>query len=104
MNKTNKEKKELHIIANLKKASKAFFSDDKVTITFSDNGMGINDDMATKIFEPFYTENKDGAGLGLNIVKSLVEQNRGRISFSTNSLGGCDFILELPISNHEAKQ
>ena len=60
--------------------------------------------MATKIFEPFYSENKDGAGLGLNIVKSLVEQNRGRISFTNNSMGGCDFIVELPNSNIEAKQ
>ena len=104
MNKTNKEKKALHISASLKKGAKSFFSEDKVTITFSDNGVGINDEMATKIFEPFYTENKDGVGLGLNIVKSLVEQNRGRISFSTNPIGGCDFIVELPNSNNEAKQ
>ena len=61
----------------------------------------IESENLTKIFDPFYSNKKDGAGLGLNIVKSLVEQNKGRISFSNNARGGSDFIVHLPMSNIE---
>ena len=76
-------------------------SENKVSVTFSDNGFGIPKEIENKIFESFFSNKKDGAGLGLNIVKSLIEQNKGRVSFSNNSRGGANFIIDLPMSNKE---
>ena len=102
MSKKNESQRTLHISTSLTKSSKGLFSGDKISIIFSDNGVGINKNItASKLFEPFYSENKDGAGLGLNIVKSLVEQNKGRISFANNEKGGCDFTVELPLFKNE---
>jgi signal transduction histidine kinase len=102
MSKKNKPQRILNIATSLTKSSKSLFSGDKISIIFSDNGVGINKNItASKLFEPFYSENKDGAGLGLNIVKSLVEQNKGRISFANNEKGGCDFTIELPLLKNE---
>jgi two-component system sensor histidine kinase HupT/HoxJ len=52
-----------------------------------------------KIFEPFYTTKLDGkgTGLGLPIVRNIVEQHRGQISVGRSDLGGAAFRVTLPI-------
>ena len=91
----------LNISASFATTPKNLFRENKVSVTFSDNGFGIPKEIENKIFESFFSNKKDGAGLGLNIVKSLIEQNKGRVSFSNNSRGGADFIIDLPMSNKE---
>ncbi|MFC5532797.1 sensor histidine kinase [Rhodocytophaga aerolata] len=53
-------------------------------IIFTDNGIGIKDDHKSRVFEMFYwaTENTDGSGLGLYIVKQTVERMKGRIAYT----------------------
>ena len=101
MNEKQHTDKVLIISSNIPNNSKNLFRDNKLNLIFSDNGIGVPKETGNKIFDPFYSNKKDGAGLGLNIVKSLVEQNRGRISFSNNARGGSDFIVHLPMSNIE---
>lgn len=80
-------------------------SNNACVIRVIDEGMGIASDAAEHIFEAFYREDKSrsrkigGAGLGLSIVKSIVEQHGGSISYQPNSPKGSIFIVSIPI-NH----
>jgi two-component system sensor histidine kinase HupT/HoxJ len=51
------------------------------------------------IFEPFYTTKPDGkgTGLGLPIVRNIVDQHRGEITIATSDLGGAAFRVILPV-------
>lgn len=80
----------------------------KITITkdsknfkvkFSDNGNGINPINAEKIFRVFYTTNKQGTGLGLPIIKELLENYGGKIELSGNSEleEGATFYITIPV-------
>ena len=101
MNKKNHKDNLLKISAHVSNKTNNLFTENKLALIFSDNGAGIQDKIGDSIFDPFYSNNSDGAGLGLNIVKSLVEQNKGSVSFIHNTRGGTDFIIRLPKSNKE---
>jgi PAS domain S-box-containing protein len=70
-----------------------------VLIEVADSGPGISDEDRGKIFEPFFTTKPDGkgTGLGLPIVRNIVEQHRGEISVQRSDLGGAAFRVILPI-------
>jgi PAS domain S-box-containing protein len=72
--------------------------DNQVTIVFTDNGIGITPENMAKIFEMFYraTEQSDGSGIGLYIVKNAVEKLNGRISVDSIAGRGTTFTIELP--------
>jgi PAS domain S-box-containing protein len=65
----------------------------------ADSGPGIPDEDRDKIFEPFFTTKVDGkgTGLGLPIVRNIVEQHRGEIRVERSDLGGAAFRVILPI-------
>ncbi len=72
---------------------------DKVNIIFSDDGKGLDQNVADKIFEPFITtkRNEGGTGLGLNITYNLVTQQLGgSIRIDSEHEKGTSFIIELP--------
>jgi len=75
--------------------------DEQVAITIADTGIGIPAESREKIFEPFYTANKDrsrrtgGTGLGLALVKQLVEKHRGTITLLEAETGAV-FRLTFP--------
>lgn len=56
-----------------------------------DNGPGISKKIALQIFDPFYTTNPKGTGLGLYITKEIIESNRGRIRYINNEHSGSCF-------------
>ena len=64
-------------------------------ITITDNGAGINDETAEKIFIPFYTTKDTGSGVGLSLVKQIVHLHQGEISFETELGKGTSFKVEL---------
>ena len=73
-------------------------------ITVQDNGKGIEPDYLPHVFEPFsqedgsMTRSHEGIGLGLSIVRSLVELHGGRIRVASDGAGlGATFIVELPV-------
>ena len=51
----------------------------EVVISIHDKGLGISDELKQKIFEPFFTTKAGGTGLGLAVVKSIVEAHRGTV-------------------------
>jgi len=72
--------------------------DSKVHIEVEDTGQGIPEDKIEQIFNPFYTT-KDpgkGTGLGLFIVRQVIERNGGRISVKSKEGVGTTFTLEFP--------
>jgi PAS domain S-box-containing protein len=73
--------------------------DAAVEIEVGDSGPGVPEADREKIFEPFYTTKLDGkgTGLGLPIVRNIVEQHRGQISVGRSDLGGAAFRVTLPI-------
>ena len=70
-----------------------------VLIEVSDSGPGVPDADRERIFEAFFTTKADGkgTGLGLPIVKNIVEQHRGQISVERSDLGGAAFRVVIPI-------
>jgi two-component system, NtrC family, nitrogen regulation sensor histidine kinase NtrY len=67
-----------------------------VRILISDNGSGIPDDMRDKLFRPNFTTKSSGMGMGLAIVKNIIESAGGSINYNTNPRHGTTFIVELP--------
>ncbi len=58
--------------------------DNNIIIEVKDNGIGIDDKMITKIFEPYFTTKSKGTGLGLSIVKRIIEDHGGKIKIEKN--------------------
>jgi len=83
----------------LKIATREVFNDAKeyLEIQISDNGCGIEEKNQDKVFEPFYTTNKNGTGLGLAIVNRIVENHMGKIRIKSKPGKGTDCIVLLPI-------
>ena len=67
-----------------------------VRVTVSDNGLGVSKNNRDKIFEPKFTTKSDGMGLGLGIVRSIINSHRGKISYKSRSKKGTDFKISLP--------
>jgi PAS domain S-box-containing protein len=63
-----------------------------------DRGVGIPDENLTKVFEPFFTTTKGGIGLGLSIVRNIVEQHNGDVDvWNTDPPPGCTVEIRLPL-------
>jgi signal transduction histidine kinase len=71
-------------------------SSKKVKIIVSDNGLGVSKKNREKIFEPKFTTKSDGMGLGLGIVRSIINSHRGKISYKSKNNKGTDFTISLP--------
>ncbi|GGF96469.1 sensor histidine kinase [Paenibacillus abyssi] len=75
----------------------------RVRIQVIDTGIGIPEEVRDKIFEPFFTVNKDrsrgsgGTGLGLSLVKRLVEKQRGELTIHSGDQQGTIFMITFPI-------
>ena len=66
-------------------------------IYFEDSGTGVHKGDEKKIFEPFKSTKEDGIGLGLNIVKDIVEKYHGEVSVKrSKTLLGAKFVVKLP--------
>jgi two-component system nitrogen regulation sensor histidine kinase NtrY len=71
----------------------------EVIITIKDNGTGINPNHIDNIFEPKFTTKNSGMGLGLGIIKNIIENYNGTITFDTKFGRGTIFTVTLPIIN-----
>jgi K+-sensing histidine kinase KdpD len=73
-----------------------------IRVAVSDRGPGVPDEDAQRLFEPYYRApataggGKDGVGLGLSIVKSIVEAHAGRVGVERRAGGGARFWFQLP--------
>jgi len=70
-----------------------------VLILVEDNGSGIEPYNTPHIFEPKFTTKSSGMGLGLGIIKNIIENYQGSITFDTEPGKGTIFKVRLPIKN-----
>lgn len=70
---------------------------DAAMIEVADNGPGINEANQAHIFEPFFTQRAGGVGLGLAVVRQIVQAHGGDIRYSNSQFGGAQFTISLPI-------
>lgn len=68
---------------------------DDMVLEISDDGPGINPDDQAQLFEPFFTTDAQGTGLGLFIARELAEADNARLEFAGNKSGAC-FRLSIP--------
>jgi signal transduction histidine kinase len=72
-------------------------------ISVKDNGSGIDAELRDKLFSPSFTTKTSGMGLGLSIVKNIVENFAGKIWFETEMGKGTTFYLEIPVYHETMK-
>jgi signal transduction histidine kinase len=68
-------------------------------VDVSDNGPGVPIDLNDKIFDPFFTTKVQGSGLGLPIVRKIVDAHDGRIDLNSTPGVGTRFRVTLPVSS-----
>ncbi|NIA04466.1 MAG: hypothetical protein GWP11_00680, partial [Proteobacteria bacterium] len=66
---------------------------DTIVITVHDSGRGISQEVRSRMFDPFYTTQKEGSGLGLAVVHQVIEQHHG--SIMVDSIVGRGTIIRL---------
>lgn len=70
-------------------------------VQISDNGIGISEDIMTKIFEPYFTGKKTGMGIGLASTLSIVHAHHGRIDVQSEEGRGTLFTISFPLNTSE---
>ncbi len=83
-----KEKEERHIFVT------SAIESNRIFITISDTGSGIENEIRDKIFLPFFTTRKDGAGIGLTLSKNIIEAHGGYLS-CVSEIGKTQFVIAL---------
>ena len=74
----------------------ASVSGNRLNIAVTDKGPGVPEGLKNKIFEPFFTTKNNGTGLGLAVVKSVVNAHNGTLSVFNTPEGGACFSVTLP--------
>ncbi len=72
--------------------------DGKLLVRVIDTGCGIAPEDLPQVFEPFFTTKTKGSGLGLAVVKRIVEEYKGRISMESQLAKGTTMTLSLPLA------
>ena len=71
--------------------------DDKVLLNICNNGKSFSEDMLLHAFDPYVTDKPGGTGLGLPVVKKIIEEHKGRISLANRPEGGACVKITLPL-------
>lgn len=85
------------IVVSLSMVGKA--DSPELELRVSDNGKGIPDSMLSTLYEPQTTTKSKGGGLGLAVVKRIVEEHAGSTFAENNTDGGASVVVRLPLSN-----
>jgi len=70
----------------------------QVEVVVADTGLGLEPGAADKLFTPFFTTKNRGSGLGLSIVKNIVDGHKGQVSISPGRIKGTMVSIRLPIN------
>ena len=70
----------------------------QLRISISDNGPGVPDNVADRVFRPFFTTKAQGTGLGLALVQKIIVTHNGRVTVTNDDGGGARFVITLPAS------
>jgi signal transduction histidine kinase len=85
------ERKDGKVSINVEKLQET----NQIVIQVSDNGSGIPNEQKDKIFIPHFTTKSTGSGIGLSVVKQIVENHGGKISFESIENEGTTFTIVL---------
>ncbi|WP_070000057.1 hybrid sensor histidine kinase/response regulator [Cellulosilyticum sp. I15G10I2] len=83
---------------------------DAISISVKDTGIGIQKDMLDKVFERFkqgdnlLTRRNEGSGIGLNLVRYLVESHGGQITVRSEYQEGSEFVVEMPVNDDKHRE
>jgi nitrogen fixation/metabolism regulation signal transduction histidine kinase len=75
---------------------------DKVKIQIQDNGVGIASEQQEQIFTPYFTTKSSGSGIGLSVVKQIIEKHNGKVRFKSALGEGTTFFIELNLARNRA--
>jgi len=70
--------------------------DEMLRLEITDTGQGMAEEVAKKVFEPFYTTKEHGLGLGMPYAKKIIEQHGGTISLNSQVGEGTRIQIEVP--------
>lgn len=84
-------------------AVETFVKDDAYIITISDNGIGMSEETASHIFEPYFTTKAKGTGLGMTIAYKIIKEFSGDIQVSSVAGEGTVFTITLPVPQTDRK-
>ncbi|MDP6042007.1 MAG: ATP-binding protein, partial [Candidatus Latescibacteria bacterium] len=79
-------------------------SDDTTTLSVIDTGPGVPIEDRARIFQPYVSTKESGMGLGLAVVRSIIEDHGGHISVTNAPTGGAQFDIQIPIPEHAVQQ
>lgn len=90
------EKRKLHIVLNNLQTH--------ISVAVHDNGIGIDEEDASKVCTPFFSTKENGMGLGLSICRTIVEDHGGKLSYNNNDERGATFQFTLAVDGRRDTQ
>ena len=81
-----------------------FKNKDAISLDICDDGSGIPQETIDKVFKPFFTTKTEGTGLGLNIVKRIVDQNKWKIEIDSIPSKGTTVSIIFPVESNHVKK
>lgn len=83
---------------------RTWHEDGRITIAVKDNGVGLTDDVKSRMFEPFFTTKGvgEGTGLGLSITYSIVQKHGGQIAVDSIPGDGAEFRITIPVQQEKS--
>ena len=76
---------------------------DRYILTFKDDGIGMNEETLSRVFEPYFTTKSNGTGLGMAMSYKIIKEFNGDITVSSDLGDGTVFTISLPIPQIEKK-
>ena len=89
------------LVRNLHLPQSGIESQDYAIIEVRDTGPGIPTEIQNRIFEPGFSTSKNGTGMGLAIIKKIIEDHEGCIDIQSEPENGASFLLYLPINQRQ---
>jgi signal transduction histidine kinase len=77
--------------------------EDQISISVTDNGIGVSAENMSRLFEPFFTTRSQGIGMGLAISRSIIEAHGGRLWADSTVDQGSVFQFTLPVGSGSSK-
>lgn len=77
-------------------------SNDRIELRFRDTGQGMTDEVQRRIFEPFYSNFHTGKGIGMSVVRRIVDDYKGKIEIHSDLNKGTEIVIVLPHKEQES--
>jgi len=75
----------------------SFHNNNQVVVKVADSGPGVDLDLRSKIFDPFYTTKNNSLGIGLTLSHQIITAHGGLLKVSKGKKRGAEFVIEMPI-------